>query len=62
MSRRYAYLMLGRYGVELLVEDSSSTVAVKLYVANASVLLPQVCVVEMEVVPLTASVCRLCEW
>ncbi len=43
MSRRYAYLMLGRYGVELLVDDSSSTIAVKLYVANASVLLPQVC-------------------
>ncbi len=43
MSRRYAYLMLGHYRVELLVDDSSSTIAVKLYVANASVLLPQVC-------------------
>jgi hypothetical protein len=42
MSRRYAYLMLGRFSVDLLVDAATNTVCVKLYVANALMLLQQV--------------------
>ncbi len=42
MSRCFASLMLGRFSVELQVDDSSSTICVKLYVANAVMLVQQV--------------------
>jgi len=42
MSRRFARLMLGRYVVELMVDEGSNTVCVKFYVANALMLLQQV--------------------
>ncbi len=42
MSRRYAFLMLGRFPVELLVDNTTNTVCVKFYLVNAMMLLQQV--------------------